>query len=87
MQEFDHIQSLWQSHSVEVKISSDEMLSQAKKEVTSIRTRSLFNISGMALSIAAIVALCSILPFQFLDNPGRLNHHYNFGGYFYADTV
>ena len=64
MQEFDHIQSLWQSHSVEVKISSDEMLSQAKKEVTSIRTRSLFNISGMVLSIAAIVALLLFSPFN-----------------------
>lgn len=64
MQEFDHIQSLWQSHSVEVKISSDEMLAQAKKEVTSIRTRSLFNISGMVLSFAAIVALLLFSPFN-----------------------
>ncbi|WP_316794386.1 hypothetical protein [Pedobacter frigoris] len=63
MQEFDHIQSLWQSHSVEVKISSDEMLAQAKKEVNGIRTRSLFNILGMILSFAAITAL--IIFFQF----------------------
>ncbi|TKC09122.1 hypothetical protein [Pedobacter frigoris] len=63
MQEFDHIQSLWQSHSVEVKISSDEMLAQAKKEVNGIRTRSLFNILGMVLSFAAITGL--IIFFQF----------------------
>lgn len=64
MQEFDHIQSLWQSHSVEVKISSGEMLQQAKKEVTSIRTRSLFNIFGMILSFTAIVALLVFSPFN-----------------------
>jgi hypothetical protein len=64
MQEFDHIQSLWQSHSVEVKISSGEMLSQAKKEVTSIRTKSLFNIFGMVLSFTAIAALMVFSPFN-----------------------
>jgi hypothetical protein len=64
MQEFDHIQSLWQSHSVEVKISSEEMLSQAKKEVAGIRTRSLFNIFGMILSFAAVVALLLFSPFN-----------------------
>ena len=57
MQEFDHIQSLWQSHSVEVKISADEMLAQAKKEVAGIRTKSRFNIAGMVLSFAAFAAL------------------------------
>jgi len=57
MQEFDHIQSLWQSHSVEVKISSDEMLQQAKKEVNAIRNKSLLNIVGMMASFVAIVAL------------------------------
>lgn len=64
MQEFDHIQSLWQSHSVEVKISSEEMLSQAKKEVAGIRTRSLLNIFGMVLSFAAVVALLLFSPFN-----------------------
>lgn len=64
MQEFDHIQSLWQSHSVEVKISSEEMLSQAKKEVTGIRTRSLLNIFGMVLSFAAIAALLLFFTFN-----------------------
>lgn len=57
MQEFDHIQSLWQSHSVEVKISSDEMLQQAKKEVNAIRNKSLLNIVGMLLSFVAMVML------------------------------
>ena len=64
MQEFDQIQSLWQSHSVEVKISSDEMLSQAKKEVAGIRTRSLLNIAGMGLSFAAIAALLVFFEFD-----------------------
>jgi len=57
MQEFDQIQSLWQSHSVEVKISPEEMLMQVKKDVTGIRRRSLLNIYGMVLSFAAIAAL------------------------------
>ncbi|ATP56837.1 hypothetical protein CPT03_10285 [Pedobacter ginsengisoli] len=63
MQEFDHIQSLWQSHSVEVKISSEEMLAQAKKEVSGIKTRSLLNIFGMIISFAALVALLILYPF------------------------
>nr|WP_068887400.1 hypothetical protein [Pedobacter panaciterrae] len=63
MQEFDHIQSLWQSHSVEVKISSEEMLSQAKKEVSGIKTRSLLNILGMIISFASLVALLVFYPF------------------------
>jgi membrane protein YdbS with pleckstrin-like domain len=54
MQEFEHIQSLWQSHSVEVKISSEEMLGQAKKEVNTLRNRSLLNIVGMVVSFVAI---------------------------------
>ena len=63
MQEFENIQSLWQSHSVEVKITSDEMLNQAKKEVNSIRTKSLFNIGGMLISFLAISSL--LLCFDF----------------------
>ena len=69
MQEFDHIQSLWQSHSVDVKISSDEMLSQAKKEVAGIRTRSLLNIAGMILSFAAIAALLVFFQFNSWATP------------------
>jgi UDP-N-acetylmuramyl pentapeptide phosphotransferase/UDP-N-acetylglucosamine-1-phosphate transferase len=65
MQEFDQIQSLWQSHSVEVKISSDEMLAQAKKEVSAIRSRSRLNILGMILSLAAIAGLMVFFDFDF----------------------
>jgi Ca2+/Na+ antiporter len=64
MQEFDQIQSLWQSHSVEVKISSDEMLAQSKKEVASIRAKSRLNILGMILSFAALVALLLFAEFE-----------------------
>lgn len=54
MQDFDNIQSLWQSHSVEVKISSEQMLEQVKKEVNAIRSRSMINIIGMIMSFVAI---------------------------------
>ncbi|WP_316818542.1 hypothetical protein [Pedobacter nyackensis] len=64
MQEFDHIQSLWQSHSVEIKISSDEMLQQAKKEVNAIRNKSLFNIIGMLVSFVAIIILWLFFDFN-----------------------
>ncbi|MGY0041444.1 hypothetical protein [Pedobacter sp. NJ-S-72] len=64
MQEFENIQSLWQSHSVEVKITSDEMLNQAKKEVNSIRTKSLFNIGGMIISFLAISSLLFYFDFS-----------------------
>lgn len=64
MQEFEDIQSLWQSHTVEVKISSEEMLAQAKREVSSIRTKSLLNIGGMALSLIAFAALWLFFDFQ-----------------------
>jgi len=57
MQEFEHIQSLWDTHKVEVKISSDEMLAQVKKDVNSIKTKSLLNISGMILSFIAIASI------------------------------
>lgn len=64
MQEFDHIQSLWQSHTVEVKLSSDEMLAQAKKEVNSMRNRSILNIAGMGISFLAVASLWVIFDFQ-----------------------
>jgi hypothetical protein len=64
MQEFDHIQSLWQSHSVEVKISSEEMLAQSKKEVAGIRAKSRLNILGMILSFAALAALLLFAEFE-----------------------
>lgn len=40
------------------------MLSQAKKEVAGIRTRSLLNIAGMVLSFAAVAALLIFSPFN-----------------------
>ncbi|WP_316841152.1 hypothetical protein [Pedobacter gandavensis] len=64
MQEFDHIQSLWQSHTVEVKLSSDEMLAQAKKEVNSMRNRSILNMAGMAISFLAVASLWLFFDFQ-----------------------
>ncbi|RYG09976.1 MAG: hypothetical protein EOO07_22960 [Chitinophagaceae bacterium] len=57
MQEFDHIEALWAAHTVDVKISSEEMLKQAKKEVNSIRTKSMLNIFGMSLSFIAVACL------------------------------
>lgn len=64
MQEFDHIQSLWQSHSIEVKISSEEMLTQAKKEVNAINNKSVMNITGMLLSFVAVASLLVFFDFQ-----------------------
>lgn len=57
MQEFDHIEALWAQHTVDVRISADEMLKQAKKEVSSMRNKSLLNILGMGLSFIAIACL------------------------------
>ncbi|SFG78704.1 hypothetical protein [Pedobacter insulae] len=57
MQEFDQIEALWASHTVDVKISSDEMLRQAKKEVSNMRTKSLLNIGGMVLSLLIVASL------------------------------
>ena len=64
MQEFEHIQSLWQSHSVEVKISSEEMLGQVKKEVSTLRNKSLLNIGGMVISFLAISSLLIFFDFN-----------------------
>ncbi|RZL03667.1 MAG: hypothetical protein EOO89_28350 [Pedobacter sp.] len=57
MQDFNAIEKLWNSHSVEVKISSDEMLAQVKKEVNGLRSRSALNI---ILMLASVAALCII---------------------------
>lgn len=57
MQEFNHIEALWAKHTVDVTISSDDMLKQAKKEVNSMRTKSLLNIAGMCLSVLAMAML------------------------------
>lgn len=64
MHEFDHIQSLWQSHSPAPGISAEEMLKQAKLEVAAIRKRSLLNIAGMLFSLAAITALLYLYDFK-----------------------
>jgi len=64
MQEFNEIEALWAKHTVEVKISADEMLKQAKKEVSSLRIKSLTNIVGMALSFIAVSAIWLFFNFQ-----------------------
>lgn len=64
MQEFDHIEALWATHTVDVKISADEMLKQAKKEVNGMRTKSLLNIAGMVLSFLSVAALWLFFDFQ-----------------------
>lgn len=64
MQEFEHIQSIWDKHKVEVKISSGEMLRQAKKEVNGIRVKSLLNLAGMALSFLAIASIWTFYDVQ-----------------------
>ena len=71
MQEFDHIEAIWAKakHTVDVKISADEMLKQAKKDVNAMRTKSLLNIVGMALSIFAVAAIWLFFRFQFYLYP------------------
>lgn len=64
MHEFDHIKSLWQSHSPEPGISAEEMLKQAKLEVNAIRRKSLLNIAGMLISLAAIATLLLTYDFK-----------------------
>ena len=49
------------------------MLSQAKKEVAGIRTRSLLNIAGMVLSFAAIAALLILFQFNSWATPVGLS--------------
>jgi hypothetical protein len=64
MQEFDHIEALWAKHTVDVNISADEMLKQAKREVSGIRTKSLLNIGGMVLSFLSVAAIWLLFDFQ-----------------------
>ncbi|MDQ8051514.1 MAG: hypothetical protein REI78_00745 [Pedobacter sp.] len=66
MQEFDHIAEIWAraKHTVDVSISADEMLKQAKKEVSGMRTKSLLNLVGMSLSFLAFAALWLFFDFQ-----------------------
>jgi len=64
MQEFDQIEALWAKHTVDVKISADDMLKQAKKDVNGIRNKSLLNIGGMCLSFIAVACLWLFFDFQ-----------------------
>ncbi len=64
MQKFDDIEALWAKHTVDVAISADEMLKQAKKEVTKIRNKSLLNIAGMILSFLAVAGVWFFFNFQ-----------------------
>ncbi|WP_316803079.1 hypothetical protein [Pedobacter nototheniae] len=64
MQAFDQIQELWQKHEVEVKVSADEMLQQAKKEVNGLKLKSALNILGMLVSFIAIAALWIFMHFE-----------------------
>jgi len=64
MQAFDQIQELWQKHEVEVKVSADEMLQQAKKEVNGLKLKSALNILGMLASFIAIAALWIFFHFE-----------------------
>lgn len=66
MQEFDHIEEIWAKakQTVDVSISADEMLRQAKKEVGGMRTKSLLNIGGMTLSFLAVAALWIFFDFN-----------------------
>ena len=49
---------------MEVKISSGEMLQQVKKEVNSIRSKSLLNIIGMGFSFVAVACLWVFFDFN-----------------------
>ncbi len=64
MQEFEDIQSLWDAHTVKVKISSGEMLAQVKKEVNNLRNKSLLNIFGMCFSLLAIACVWFFFDFN-----------------------
>lgn len=64
MQDFDQIEALWATHTVDVTISADDMLKQAKREVGSIRNKSLLNIAGMVISCLAVAALWLFFDFE-----------------------
>lgn len=64
MQAFDQIQELWQKHEVEVKVSADEMLQQAKKEVNGLRLKSALNILAMLASFLFIASLWIFYHFE-----------------------
>ncbi len=57
MQKFDQIEALWASHTVDLNISAEDMLKQAKRDMNSIRSKSIINILGMILSIVVVGSL------------------------------
>jgi membrane protein YdbS with pleckstrin-like domain len=63
MQEFNQIEALWAQHSVDVKLSAEDVLKQAKKDVNNIRFKSLLNIIGMLLSVFAVASVWLIFDF------------------------
>ena len=65
MQDFNIIEQLWSDHSVEVKISSDRMLSQAKREVNGMKRRSALSI---ILMLASFLALGSVWFFYHFES-------------------
>jgi len=64
MQAFDQIQELWQKHEVEVKVSADEVLQQAKKDINGIKLKSALNILGMLISFFAIAGVWLFYEYQ-----------------------
>jgi len=64
MQAFDQIQELWQKHEVDVKVSADEMLQQAKKEVNGLRLKSALNIAGMCASFILVASSWLFFSYQ-----------------------
>ena len=63
MQEFDHIEAIWAAHQVDIRISADEMLKQAKKEVGGIRRREMLNIIGMTVSFFGLSVFWFVFDF------------------------
>lgn len=64
MQNFENIEKLWAKYSIDVEISANQMLKQAKKEVNSIQTKSTLTIIGMILAIVCIIVLWLFINFQ-----------------------
>lgn len=64
MHNFDEIEKLWNSHSVDTKISSDEMLVQVKKDVAILKGKSIVNIILILGASAALVILWFYIDFS-----------------------
>lgn len=71
MHNFDEIEKLWNSHSVDTKISSDEMLVQVKKDVAILKGKSIGNIFLTLGASAALLLLWFYIDFtSFSTNIG-----------------